>query len=114
MTPNRWTREQLTLAYYLYCQLPFGRLHSRNPEIIELAQLIGRTPSAVAMKLVNFASLDPAITNTGRKGLSAASNLDREVWAEFQNDWESQVSESERLKHQLLGDSTASMTIIIR
>jgi putative restriction endonuclease len=112
MTPNRWTREQLTLAYYLYCQLPFGRLHSRNPEIIELAQLIGRTPSAVAMKLVNFASLDPAITNTGRKGLSAASNLDREVWAEFQNDWESQVSESERLKHQLLGDSTASMTII--
>lgn len=57
---GRWTKEQLKLAFHLYCQLPFGRLHSRNPEIIELANLIGRTPGAVAMKLVNFASLDPA------------------------------------------------------
>ena len=77
MIRNRWNREQLKLAYYLYCQLPFGRLHNRNPEIIELAKLIGRTPSAVAMKLVNFASLDPIITGSGRKGLSAASELDR-------------------------------------
>jgi putative restriction endonuclease len=108
MTSTRWNREQLTLAYYLYCQLPFGRLHSRNPEIIELALLIGRTPSAVAMKLVNFASLDPAITNTGRKGLSAASNLDREVWAEFQQDWEAQISASENLKRQLMLDANPS------
>jgi predicted restriction endonuclease len=104
MTRNRWNREQLTLAYYLYCQLPYGRLHRLNPEIIELAQLIGRTPSAVAMKLVNFASLDPAITNSGRKGLSAASNLDREVWAEFQQDWEGQIGASENLQQQLMMD----------
>jgi len=65
---DRWTREQLKLAFHLYCQLPFGKLHSRNAEIVELAQLIGRTPGAVAMKLVNFASLDPAITSTGRAG----------------------------------------------
>ena len=58
----RWTRQQLKLAFHLYCQLPFGRLHRRNPEIVDLAELLGRTPSAVAMKLVNFASLDPAIT----------------------------------------------------
>jgi hypothetical protein len=69
---NRWSREQLKLAFHLYCQLPFGKLHSRNAEIVELAQLIGRTPSAVAMKLVNFASLDPAITSTGRAGLGNA------------------------------------------
>ncbi|WP_265588093.1 HNH endonuclease [Candidatus Methylospira mobilis] len=88
MTTSRWTKEQLKLAFHLYCQLPFGRLHSRNPEIIQLAQLIGRTPSAVAMKLVNFASLDPAITSTGRAGLGNASALDKEVWAEFHADWE--------------------------
>lgn len=110
MTENRWTREQLTLAYYLYCQLPYGRLHSRNPEIIELAQLLGRTPSALAMKLVNFASLDPAITNTGRKGLSAASKLDRAVWAEFQQDWEAQIDTSVALKHQLMMDSKLSLS----
>lgn len=61
---DRWTRAQLKLAFYWYCQLEFGKLHSRNRDIIELAQLIGRTPGAVAMKLVNFASLDPAITST--------------------------------------------------
>lgn len=98
MTTNRWTKEQLKLAFYLYCQLPFGKLHQRNPEIIKLANLIGRTPSAVAMKLVNFASLDPAITGTGRTGLGNASSMDREVWEEFHADWEKLAVECEMLR----------------
>lgn len=98
MSAGRWTKDQLKLAFHLYCQLPFGKLHSRNPEIIQLAKLIGRTPSAVAMKLVNFASLDPAITGTGRKGLEGASNLDREIWAEFHADWEGLAMECARLR----------------
>ncbi len=88
MATTRWTKEQLKLAFYLYCQLPFGKLDMRTSEVIKLAGLIGRTSGAVAMKLSNFASLDPAITGTGRKGLEGASNLDREVWAEFHADWE--------------------------
>ncbi len=88
MTSPLWTKEQVKLGINLYCQLPFGRLHSRNPEIIELAKLIGRSPGAVAMKLGNIASLDPAITETGRTGLSGASALDREVWDEFHADWD--------------------------
>lgn len=90
---SRWTSEDLKLAFYLYCQLPFGRLHSRSPEIIRLAAKLGRTPSAVAMKLVNFASLDPSITDTGRKGLSGASKLDRLIWDKFHDDWQSLVDE---------------------
>ncbi len=105
MSSDRWTKEQLKLAFHLYCQLPFGRLHSLNPEIIELAKLIGRTPDALAMKLGNFASLDPAITGTGRKGLSKASNLDRQIWADFHADWEGLALECERLRGQL-GSST--------
>lgn len=83
-----WTREELRLALALYCQLPFGRMHARNPEIVSLSARIGRTPSAVAMKLVNFASLDPQIAASGRKGLGNASALDRLAWAEFQADWD--------------------------
>jgi hypothetical protein len=98
MSNNRWTRDQLKLAFYLYCQLPFGKLHSRNPEIVALAQLIGRTPSAVAMKLVNFASIDPAITSTGRVGLGNASSLDREIWSEFHADWEGLAVQCNRLR----------------
>lgn len=101
MATNRWTKEQLKLAFHLYCQLPFGRLHSRNPEIIQLAKLISRTPGAVAMKLVNFASLDPAITATGRAGLGNAGSLDKEVWAEFHADWEKLAVECELLRRNL-------------
>ena len=98
---NHWTKEQLKLAFHLYCQLPFGRLHQRNPEIIELARLIDRTPSAVAMKLVNFASLDPAILNTGRSGLGNASALDRQIWDEFQSDWEKLTMECVELNKEM-------------
>lgn len=101
MSTTRWTKEQLKLAFHLYCQLPFGKLDMRTPEVIRLAGLIGRTPGAVAMKLSNFASLDPAITGTGSKGLEGASNLDREVWAEFHADWEKLAIESETLRRNL-------------
>ena len=98
MVSSRWTPEQLTLAFHLYCQLPFGKLHSRNSEIMELARLIGRTPSAVAMKLVNFASLDPAIASSGRRGLGNASQADREIWDEFHANWDDLVDQATSLR----------------
>lgn len=102
---KNWSREQLKLAFHFYCQTPFGHFHSRNTEVIALAQLIGRTPSALAMKLVNFASLDPAIIESGRSGLSNASKLDREIWAEFHADWERLAVECEFLRTQLRKES---------
>ncbi|MDQ6958011.1 MAG: hypothetical protein Q9M24_02735 [Mariprofundaceae bacterium] len=101
MTSSRWTKEQLKLAFNLYCQLPFGKLHKGNKEIIELAGLIGRTPSALAMKLCNIASIDPAITSSGRKGLGNASALDREVWDEFHADWDQLATECFHIREQL-------------
>lgn len=101
---GNWTSEQLKLAFHFYCQTPFGKLHRRNPQVIELAGLIGRTPDALAMKLGNFASLDPSIIDTGRRGLSGASALDREVWAEFHTDWERLTIECEQLRAQLLNE----------
>jgi predicted restriction endonuclease len=109
MATTRWTKEQLKLAFHLYCQLPFGKLDMRTPEVIKLAGLIGRTPGAVAMKLSNFASLDPAITSTGRKGLEGASNLDREIWDEFHADWETLAVESELLRRKLDADAQPMM-----
>lgn len=87
----KWTEGELKLALALYCQLPFGKMHSRNIEIIRLATKIGRTPSAVAMKLVNFASLDPEIVNSGRSGLGNASAMDRTVWEKFQTGWDTEI-----------------------
>jgi hypothetical protein len=84
---TNWTRQQLLVAFHLYSQLPFGKLHSNNPEIIKYAALIGRTPSALAMKLTNIASRDPEITSTGRTGLRGASAADKAMWSEMQSDW---------------------------
>jgi putative restriction endonuclease len=92
-----WTRDELLLAINLYCKLTFGQLHKGNPAIIELAGLVGRTPSSVALKLVNFASLDPSLD---RAGMSNASHLDRQVWQEFYADWAGRALESERLLAQ--------------
>jgi hypothetical protein len=100
-----WTREQLLVAFALYCRLPFGRLHSKNPEIVEVAAAIGRTPSALAMKLTNIASLDPAIISTGRSGLPGASANDRDMWNEMQADWERFAVDSQRALSEL-GTST--------
>ena len=82
-----WTRQQTLVALYLYCQSPFGKLHSGNPDIVKCAELIHRTPSALAMKLTNIASLDPAMTAAGRSGLRNVSATDRAMWEEMQTDW---------------------------
>jgi hypothetical protein len=107
---DRWTKDELRLAFHLYCQLPFGKLHSKNSDIIELASLIKRTPSSVAMKLVNFASLDPAITTTGRTGLGNASKVDEEIWNEYQRDWDGLAVHSARLLEKLRGVAGAPPT----
>jgi putative restriction endonuclease len=88
----RWTIEQTMRALFLYFQMPFGRLHQHAPEIISLANEMGRTPSSIAMKLGNFASLDPEITGSGRKGLQGASALDRQVFGRFYGDWDGLVA----------------------
>ena len=79
-----WDRQDLLLAFSLYTELTFGQLHHRNKKIIKYAQLMGRTASSLAMKLVNIASLDPVIISSGRKGLYRASKADRAMWHEMQ------------------------------
>jgi putative restriction endonuclease len=100
---RNWTREQVLAALHLYTQLSFGQLHQRNPDIKALAEHMGRTPSSVAMKLTNLASLDPQITASGRKGLPGASQLDREVWAELQSNWDAVATDAAAACAAILG-----------
>lgn len=104
MVRRNWQREELLLALNVYCRLPFGQYHNRNPEIIKLADLIGRTPNAVAMKLSNFASFDPYHQARGIKGLQNASQADRDVWYEFSANWDDLAVESEIAYARLSGD----------
>ena len=84
---DNWSREQLLVAFSLYCRLPFGQFDQRNRDVIQAATVLNRSPSAVAMKLGNIASLDAEIRASNRSGLTKASNADRAMWQEMQQDW---------------------------
>lgn len=87
MAAKTWTEQQLLVAMNLYTRLPFGKFYARQPEIIEVAEAIGRSPGALAMKLSNFASLDPAHQKRGVGGLKNSSKADHEIWERFEQDW---------------------------
>lgn len=77
---KNWTRPEQVRALELYLRTPFGRIHKTNTDIIDLAKMIGRSPSALSLKMANFAALDPTIH---QKGMGNYSKSDGELWAEF-------------------------------
>ncbi|WKZ67838.1 MAG: hypothetical protein QY325_07875 [Flavobacteriales bacterium] len=80
--------------------------------LIDVAQRMERTPGSVAMKLSNLASLDERLAARGIRGLSGASALDRQVWAEFHAQHEALAPESEALLAQLMtGDPDAPVVV---
>lgn len=105
MSRENWNREELIVAFNLYCKIPFGKITSRNPEIINLAKIIGRTPSAVALKLVNFARLDPELQQRKIAGMSHGSKSEEQIWTEFHNNWNELAFESEILLAQFKGEA---------
>ncbi|MCA9900740.1 MAG: HNH endonuclease [Ardenticatenaceae bacterium] len=103
MARKNWTREELIVAFNLYCKTSFGQIHNRNPEIIDLANLIGRTPSAVSWKLANFSRLDPSLQKRGIVGATHGSKSEEAIWDEFNEDWEQLSFTSEKLLAQFKG-----------
>lgn len=97
MAKINWTREELILAFNLYWQLDFGKMHSRTPEIIHLANIIGRTANAVAIRLTNFAHIDPYHQERGIKGMSGGRKQVEPIWNEFINNKEALIFESEKI-----------------
>lgn len=87
MPKRPWTRDELVSTLALYCQIEFGKMHRGNPAVIAHAEAIGRTASSVALKLVNFASLDPDLKGRGIGGMSNTSRADREIWREYFGRW---------------------------
>jgi putative restriction endonuclease len=96
-----WTRQELILAFDLYCRIPFKKTKANNPDVIALAKVLGRSPASVARKLGNFGSFDPELQRQQIKGLVHAGKLDAEIWDEFNNDWNRLVLEANRLRAEL-------------
>jgi len=77
---KNWTRDEIIVALYLYFTIPFAKVNKFHP-------LIGRTPSALAMKIGNLGSFDKTLREKNITGLSNASQLDRDIWQEFEGKW---------------------------
>lgn len=109
MPKNNWTREQTIVAMNVYCKIPFKNSSSRHPLVIEYANLIGRTPSSLNLKIGNLGSFDPALREKGIVGLGHSSMMDKAVWEEFFDNPEKLAYESEKiiasLRNKALEDS---------
>ena len=105
MAKNLWTKEELILAFNLYLKIPFGKMHSSNKDVIHLANLIGRTPNSIALRLVNFASVDPVLKARGIKGMDGCTKIVQPIWDEFFHNQEELVFLSEQILAQKENDS---------
>lgn len=94
---NKWNKEELSIALNLYYKIPFSRINYKHPEIIKSSNLINRTPSAVALKLVNFARLDPALQSRHISGMQHGAKADEEIWNEYYGNLEKLAFESESI-----------------
>lgn len=97
MAKNNWTREETIVAFNAYCKVPFKKSSKSNPTVIKYANIIGRSPSALNMKIGNFGRLDPELKKQGITGLVNGSKLEEIVWNEFNGNWEELAFESENL-----------------
>lgn len=109
----KWTREQLLIALNLYHKVDFGKFHKQNKMLVDISRRMGRTDSALPMKLSNLASIDPVFRKSGRKGLEGASVFDRAMWAEYHEHLNELAPESEALLAQLMtGDADAPIEVL--
>lgn len=91
----RWADAELILALELY--LREGQLDAGDQQVLELSKLLNglpihsnrpdakrfRNPNGVALKLANFAALDPAYTG---RGMDRGGKRDAEIWEMYSGD----------------------------
>lgn len=102
MDRRAWSDDEMILSLDLYYKLPFGRLNQHTPEVRKLAELIGRTPSSVALRLVNYAACDPYIVNSGRKGMISGIGKCKPFWDYYANNTEELFLRAETIKASML------------
>lgn len=113
MRNPKWHRDEIILALNLYFKLEPGQIHARNPEIIELSEILNklpiheerpdevkfRNPNGVGLKLSNFLAIDPDYPG---KGMESYSKLDKEVFDEFYSDRHGLKQIAETIKQTVL------------
>jgi 5-methylcytosine-specific restriction protein A len=94
MRNPKWHHDELIITLDLYHRINKSNIQSKNPEIIKHSEILNklsihssenryenfRNPNGVALKLSNFASIDP---NYNGKGMRSYSKLDKEIFLKY-------------------------------
>ena len=99
-TGINWTEDETILAFQLYLTTPFGKISENYPPIIELSKLLGRTPSAVALKMQNLAANDPQQISRGIKAMQHGSKIDSLLWTKYADRWDELEKKAEDCKRR--------------
>lgn len=109
---NKWTREETIVAFNVYCKIPFKSSSKTHPMIIKYAKLLGRSASALNMKVGNIGRLDPDLKELGITGLIHGAKMEEDIWNEFYGNPELLAFESEKIIAQILNQSIENSTAI--
>ena len=94
---DAWTHEEMIMALNVYFKIPFKDVKEKHPLIQKYAPLIGRTPTALKMKIGNFGRLDPTLKDKDIVGLGHGRMAAEPIWREFWGNLDKLAFESERL-----------------
>ena len=101
-----WNEREYIVALHYYFTHREAPRHETADYILELANTLGRTPSAIVMRMENFGSLDSE-TNHARKGLANLGPLCRKVFSE----WKDRQETLKACAEVLIRDAGASETM---
>ena len=101
MAIGNWTYNEVVLALYAYCHVPFNKASNNHPWIVKIATIIGRTPAAVKMKIGNLGNFDPVLRAKGITGLTRTSKTDEKVWNDYFGKWDKLVIDAETIIAQI-------------
>lgn len=101
MKRKAWTREDIIVAYALYCVTPMSKINISNKVIQEVAKLIGSSTGSLNARMQNFRAVDPKQTSS----LGRIANMDRAIFKEFQHDWGALSLQAEQITGLALFDA---------
>lgn len=96
-----WSDEEFILVLDLYFRLPYHLRTRRHSEVIELANLLGRTPGSIVLRMANYLCFDVDEQKLGHKGMAGGERLCRPFWNKYVNSKEQLHEEAEEIRKRL-------------
>lgn len=99
---NPWSREDIIIAYALYCITPVKQINAANKTIRQISELIPHSIGSIVLRMNNFRFLDPTV----KAGLGHVAKADKAIYEEFKHDWGVLSLQAEALTGLALFDSS--------